>query len=422
MTQIGRPLESLFDIHEGLITGCNKADKRFLEQITARDISKHSISAGSGVFVLNKKELDALGLSKYEEKWVKPFYKNSDIHRYWIDLANCEYLLYLTRDIAENMIPNIIFHLAGELANAKFKPGLESRKEFKQKKDPWFALHRPREMDVFEEEKIVFPYRKNQPFYGASDMYFITKKPQITGSMNLKYLLGILNSSLFRFWFRHRANVKDGKQEMFANRMGSFPVIEINPSDKIHTAHQDRIVKLVSDILAAIQKLHELQKFYSEPLFDFYGIPKKPSLCKLNANYVIKSLPNNATRKFRSSELLHVNTGKGDFNIQSLSDIQYNLHAKKHILVRGDEKNVASIEGDKDSLLLITEILGAFIGQEFKATLDDILFPVDIRSYYNIRENIIHKHMILYKDIVRNQRQIDIIVSSLYGIEPSEII
>lgn len=103
-------------------------------------------------------------------------------------------------------------------------------------------------------------------------------------------------------------------------------------------------------------------------------------------------VPSNAIRKFRSSGLLHVNTGKDDFKIQNLSDIQYNLNGKKHIVVRDHDNHAASIEGDEDSLPLLKEILGSCVGQRFRASLDDILFPLDVKDYYKVREDIIHRH------------------------------
>ena len=159
MKKAGSQLDTLFDIHEGLITGCNKLDKNTLTKISSNDIQKYSLTVGMGVFVLNNQELELIELNKYESTLVKPFYKNSDIQRYWIDFNNCEYVFYLTKEINESKIPNLLYHLAGDNGTGKFRPILESRKETKKKNDHWFTLHRPREQFIFDEEKIVFPYR-----------------------------------------------------------------------------------------------------------------------------------------------------------------------------------------------------------------------------------------------------------------------
>ncbi len=58
------------------------------------------------------------------------------------------------------------------------------RRECQQKSIPWYSLQWPRNEDVFDGEKIVFPYRSpsskfaytQESFYGASDMYLLPLK------------------------------------------------------------------------------------------------------------------------------------------------------------------------------------------------------------------------------------------------------
>lgn len=91
-----------------------------------------------------------------------------------------------------------------------------------------------------------------------------------------------------------------------------------------------------------------------------------------------KYLSSVATCKLRVCKKIHINAFKEDFKIQGVSDPSYNLNvlSKGHevqIIVHGSNKNAVSIEGKKDSLLLLQKILNSRIGQSFQS-VDSIIF------------------------------------------------
>lgn len=434
IAKVGKRLDSLFKIDEGLVTGCNKVDKKLIEKISIKDKEEYQINEGDGVFVLTDDEINELNLSEQETELVKPFYKNSDIHRYWINDKEKQNVLYITKKVKEEEIPNIINHLGGD-GERKFKSRLESRRECKEKKIPWYSLHWPREMMTFEKEKIVFPYRSpvsrfaytEKPFYGASDMYFITKYENnlMPSQMSLKYLLGILNSSLFRFWFRHRTNFKDNKHELFGKRLETFPVFEIDFNKEFHKNSHNRISDLVENILISIKELHSLEKFYYDSLFDYDGYPKKPKLCKINQNAIITSMNKEYIQTIKDSKLLYVNDKIDDFVIININGIFSNLvireeGLKYHITINGKNK-IVSIDGRIEELKLLIEILKERIGEGSKTVINSTFFPKNIEKYIDLKKSIRDKHFRLFKELDDYQKEIDKIILKLYGLKPSQI-
>jgi len=72
MNSVGKEPSTLLNIYEELITGCNKVDKRLLDNVTSHDVQKYSIKMGDGVSVLTGKELNAISMSKVESELVRP--------------------------------------------------------------------------------------------------------------------------------------------------------------------------------------------------------------------------------------------------------------------------------------------------------------------------------------------------------------
>ena len=112
-----------------------------------------------------------------------------------------------------------------------------------------YGLHRAREIRFFKGEKIV-SLRKcvDKPCFSYSDfdcyvpaMYYVIK----TSRWNMKFLTGILNSSLIAYWLR-----KKGKMQGSNYQVDKEPLQNI-PLPLIPTDQQQPIIELVEQILAA---------------------------------------------------------------------------------------------------------------------------------------------------------------------------
>ena len=201
----GVQLIKLCNINDGILTGADKVTNRHIEKFP-----KSGFVKGQGIYVLNKKEI--LGIKSKE--FLKPFFKNSDIKKYYTDDKENEYLLYLTRDMnIENYI-DIYNHVN------KFEKIIKNRSELRGeiqaalKQGKWWVIFAARTIIPFTSPKIVAPPRSatntfgnNEiTWYAASDVFYITQKD---GLISLKYVLAILNSKLYFFGYIIEVKEKD---------------------------------------------------------------------------------------------------------------------------------------------------------------------------------------------------------------------
>lgn len=206
-------LGDLCSINQGIISGADK--------VSPNHIKRYKINAqkGDGIFVLKSSEIDDL---KIEEKYLKPWFKNSDIGKYIVNEKTKEFLIYIQGNL-EN-------HTATYKHISKFEDLLRSRGGLKNDSDNWYQLWRKREVSIFEDEKIVAPQRsktntfgyvRNIDWYASADVYFITKKIE---EIDLKFLLGILNSKLIYFWLYNRGKRKGQMLELYYQPLSEIPI------------------------------------------------------------------------------------------------------------------------------------------------------------------------------------------------------
>lgn len=141
--------------------------------------------------------------------------------------------------------PAVLDHLR------QFKPVLESRVTSQE----WYELRQPQLnfAKFMDAPKIIFPDMAISPrfaldetgFYGTNTTYFIAKAD--------RYLLGLLNSCLGRFYFVTVCAGLEGKNETYLRFFGQylegFPVKSINFSDGTDKSRHDQVVKLVDQML-----------------------------------------------------------------------------------------------------------------------------------------------------------------------------
>lgn len=270
LSKIGRrgpPLITVAEIIQGIVTGANHA--------TEKQIQEYQLAAshGDGIFILSDSETEALQLSKRERDFIKPWYKNSDIARWITARQTAKRLVYIRADsqFDDAEIPNLLKHFR------RFKPLLINRNirtgsiTVRQYDDfvrgrgdvpyvmiksafasgRFFCVSYARDEYVFTGEKIVCPQFSprntfafdNRHWFAASDVYFIKK---VKGSnVELKYLLGLLNSKLCYFWLYHKGQRKGALLQLFKGPLSEIPIVR--PPNK----HSQAILTFVDRILTA---------------------------------------------------------------------------------------------------------------------------------------------------------------------------
>ena len=149
---------------------------------------------GDGIFVLTPQELESLNLGEDDySKYVRPFYKNSDIGTYTNEVKNKYWLLYVKDEGKPIKLSEKLRTHFG-----KFETLLTKGKEnfLKNKiaagfvKTLWldngnfFVLFNPKEEDYFTGPKIIAPYRRKRntfsyneiAWFASQDVCFILAK------------------------------------------------------------------------------------------------------------------------------------------------------------------------------------------------------------------------------------------------------
>jgi adenine-specific DNA-methyltransferase len=221
-------LEDICASSQGIITGCDAA------------------------FIIEGDSI--INAEKLEQDIIKPWIKGRDIKKFGVTPPS-KYLIYSNLIDREENYPNVIRHIAS------YKEKLSTRRECMKGIRKWYELQWGRKKEIFEEEKIVFPYKSSSNRFAldegsffSADIYSmsITKKEYA----DYKSLLQLLNSSIYEFYFK-----------TFAKKLG----------DNMYEYYPNTVMKL---------RLPDLKKFKSindDILFDYFdfGIEEKDYILRL---------------------------------------------------------------------------------------------------------------------------------------------
>ena len=192
-----------YDVTQGVVQNPDK-----VSGVMAR---RFGLKQGKGVFVLAKDEIEGLGLNAKEKNYIKWFYDEVMIRKYYLDQTN-KRLIYLTKNNCQSLagMPHIEEHLKA------YKQIMDARRETIKGSIKWFQMHWPRDPKYFESKKVVIPsmfvhpraaYTEHPAYFGLGSNVIIGGK----GPYTLKVLVALLNSSIACWWFN-----KNGKNEGLA--------------------------------------------------------------------------------------------------------------------------------------------------------------------------------------------------------------
>ncbi|WQU81031.1 Eco57I restriction-modification methylase domain-containing protein [Helicobacter pylori] len=199
---------------------------------------------GEGIFVLSEAEKNNLKLSQKELKLLKPSYETAEIMKYLTLLQNQHWIIYTDSSFKNpksmDDYPNLKKHLD------RFKEVITSDNK------P-YGLHRARDERFFTGSPRIIVLRKcaKEPIFSYVDFdcyvsaaFYIIK----TKRFDSKFLVGLLNSLLIRFWLKHRGKMQGNNYQIDKEPLMNIPLIKITKSNK-PTA--DKIIALVDKILQA---------------------------------------------------------------------------------------------------------------------------------------------------------------------------
>ncbi|GAA7625721.1 class I SAM-dependent DNA methyltransferase [Helicobacter pylori] len=216
---------------------------------------------GEGIFVLSEAEKNNLKLSQKEMKLLKPSYETAEIMKYLTLSQNQHWIIYTDSSFKNpksmDDYPNLKKHLD------RFKEVITSDNK------P-YGLHRARDERFFTGNPRIIVLRKcaKEPIFSyvnfdcyVSATFYIIK----TKRFDSKFLVGLLNSLLIRFWLKHRGKVQGNNYQIDKEPLMNIPLIKITKSNK-PTA--DKIIVLVDKILQAKEKDPKANTLESEKEID----------------------------------------------------------------------------------------------------------------------------------------------------------
>jgi adenine-specific DNA-methyltransferase len=257
MKKQGIPLGTMCNINCGIQTGCDR--------IKTEDGYR-------GVFVLDNSEIH--DIPSNERNLLRPFYKNSDIEKFYCSAQTDLRVIYADRNFNRpSDFPTIIEHLG------KFRKRLSEIREVKNGIIQYYQLQWPREESIFKSPKIVAPQRSRgntfayteRDWYASVDVYFITQKDTW---ISLKYILTLLNSKLYFLWLYRKGKRKGEMLELYQRPLSEIPIKRINK------AQQKPFVDLADQILAAKQRDPEedttaLEREIDGLVYQLYGLSEE---------------------------------------------------------------------------------------------------------------------------------------------------
>ena len=171
---------------------------------------------GEGIFILTDDEKADLKLTKSEKDIVKPLFTTNELHKYYGNSTNENWIIYTDSSYKNPkkiaLYPNVKKHIDRfkEIITSDFGP---------------YGLHRSRDEDYFNGEKIVAVRKCFEPIFTytnfdcyVSQTFNIIKSDRI----DLVYLTGILNSKLIKFWLKNK-----GKMQGENYQIDQEPIMEI---------------------------------------------------------------------------------------------------------------------------------------------------------------------------------------------------
>lgn len=257
-------LNSTNEIAQGIVPNPDVVNSRNIHKIPTTKITTHNIQVGDGVFVVNKNHFNSIESKKY----LKPLYEPYEVSKYH-SVSNSKEIIYINKNSYKNDAPELEEHL--EI----YREIMEARRENMQGKLTFIHLHWPRDEYFFEKGPKLLCMRKciTPTFYYTEKTAFVMMAFNVikTERINLKYLSGLLNSSLIKFWLNHK-----GKMQGDIFQVDKEPILDI-PIYKPVDEKQQPIIQLVDKILETKEQNSEADTSLWEAeidklVYELYGL------------------------------------------------------------------------------------------------------------------------------------------------------
>lgn len=213
------------------------------ENVAQRHVDQFpELVKGEGVFAISNQELFTLNLCEKERKIIKPYFSAEQLLPYGVYNTNSKWIIYTDK--------NIVREIDGY---PKLKSHLDKFTSIITSDNKPYGLHRAREEALFKGEKILSLRMTKYPkFTYADDDTYVTRAYLIIKvedpDINLKYLLGLLNSKLMYYWFYHAGKRKGQQLQIDKGPMSAAPLY------KASIGKQEEIGKKINIIINRVKE------------------------------------------------------------------------------------------------------------------------------------------------------------------------
>ncbi len=201
---------------------------------------------------------------KLEASLLRPILKGKDVSRY-IESRSKYYVIYPHKEIngktvfiSENEMQSTYPLIYNYFLNFKDEL-IVKKKRYKTNIEQWYSLHRPRELSIFEQLKIITPYIASRPsatidekrFLHNTKVYSIVLKDKT--EEQYYNLLGLLNSKVTWFYIKNTSSLFQGGFYTFSTKfLESLPI-----SEKVFTSE---IYIFVKQLIKETERLEALKE------------------------------------------------------------------------------------------------------------------------------------------------------------------
>ena len=212
-------------------------------------------------FIIDKDTKNKLiGLDSNNKEIIKPLLRGRDIHK-WKKLYKDLYLIHSFDGLdTPKKYPYIYTYLK------QYQEELEKRYD---KGKEWYNLRACAYDDLFEKEKIIYSEISNEPSFTLDfEKHYLGNTAYIMNSesINLKYLLGLLNSNVL-FWIFKKICYNLGNKgfRFIKNFVEQLPII-------LDNENQENVICLVDNILRLNKEIEICECYLFDILKNEYGI------------------------------------------------------------------------------------------------------------------------------------------------------
>jgi adenine-specific DNA-methyltransferase len=243
------------DVAQGIVSPQDFVNSRHIDELKGENLR-----VGQGIFVLSGQEVEALELTPAEQELIKPYYTTHELGSFYGVQNNQYWIIYTTSNIGRRIdaYPNIKAHLD------RFAPVITSSY------GP-YGLHRARDERFFVGEKIISLRKTDRPHFTYVDFpcyvsqTFNVIKPL---DIDLKYLTGVLNSSLCHFWLDRKGKKQGDALQVDKEPLIAIPIRTIDLNDTKDRQRHQKMVRLVERMLEAHRRLGEARSPYDKQFLE----------------------------------------------------------------------------------------------------------------------------------------------------------